>query len=208
MNNAKITQANSDLGQRLEIKGQRSEVRWRMGILLPALLIGLLALSVVSTTRSTAATAQPDAQKSFEMMKTLAGSWQGKLTTVPDVPDMKGAVAKVSLRVTSRGNALMHDLTVSGIPDNPITMFYLDTDRLLLTHYCDAGNRPRMEGKMSADGKTIEFEFVDIAGATQKGHMHHSVFTLIDADHHTEDWTFMLPGDQSVRAHFDLSRVK
>lgn len=207
MNNAKTTQANSDPGCGL-ITRSLNRFAERTGILLPALLIGLLALSVISTTHSTAATAQPDAQKSFDTMKSLAGSWQGKLTTVPDMPDMKGAVARVSLRVTSRGNALMHDLTVSGIPDNPITMFYLDSDRLLLTHYCDAGNRPRMEGKISSDGKVIEFEFVDVAGGTQKGHMHHVVFTLIDADHHTEDWTFMLPGDQSVRAHFDLSRTK
>ena len=121
---------------------------------------------------------------------------------------MKGAIAKITLRVTSRGNALMHDLTVSGIPDNPITMFYLDSDRLVLTHYCDAGNRPRMEGKMSPDGKVLEFELLDVAGGMQKGHMHHAVFTLIDADHHTEDWTYMLPGDQSVRAHFELSRIK
>ena len=207
MNDAKITQANPDLRHGL-ITRSLKRFAGRAGILLPALLIGLLALSFVSITRSTAAPAQPDAQKSFETMKTLAGSWQGSLTTVPEVPAMKGAVAKISLRVTSRGNALMHDLTVSGIPDNPITMFYLDADRLLLTHYCDAGNRPRMEGKISPDGKVIEFDLMDVAGGMQKGHMHHSVFTLIDADHHTEDWTFMLPGDQSVHAHFDLRRTK
>jgi hypothetical protein len=207
MNNAKITQANPDLGRGLTTRSLK-RFAGRTRILLPALLIGLLALSVISTTRSTAAPAQPDAQKSFETMKTLAGSWQGSLTTVPEVPAMKGAVAKISLRVTSRGNALMHDLTVSGIPDNPITMFYLDADRLLLTHYCDAGNRPRMEGKISPDGKVVEFDLMDVAGGMQKGHMHHAIFTIIDADHHTEDWTFMLPGDQSVRAHFDLSRTK
>ena len=67
---------------------------------------------------------------------------------------------------------------------------YLDGDRLLLTHYCDADNRPRMVGKMSPDGKTVEFDFLDISGNLQYGHMQHAVFTLIDANHHTEDWTF------------------
>ena len=208
MNNAKTTQANSDLRHGLISRSLRRFAE-RKGIFLPALLIGFLALSLSSTTRSTAAPAQPEAQKAFEIMKTLAGSWQGTLTITPEVPAMKGATAKLTLRVTSRGNALMHDLTVSGIPDNPITMFYLDTDRLLLTHYCDAGNRPRMEGKISPDGKTIEFDFLDVSGGTQKGHMHHAVFTLIDADHHTEDWTFMFPGAESGgRAHFDFSRAK
>ena len=32
---------------------------------------------------STAAFAQSDAQKSFDQLKTLAGSWEGHVTTVP-----------------------------------------------------------------------------------------------------------------------------
>jgi len=28
--------------------------------------------------------------------------------------------------------------------------------------------------------------------------MHHAVFTVIDANHHTEDWTYMTPGDKPV----------
>jgi hypothetical protein len=145
-----------------------------------------------------------EAQKSFDTMKALAGSWEGPVTTSPETPEIQGKPAQVLLRVTSRGHALMHDLSIPGIPDNPITMFYLDSDRMLLTHYCDAGNRPRMTGKMSPDGKTVEFEFLDIAGNPMY-HMHHAVFTLIDANHHTEDWTFMM-GDKPIHAHFDLHR--
>ena len=115
---------------------------------------------------------------------------------------------QVSLRATSMGNALMHEMTGAGRPDDPITMLYLDGDRLLLTHYCDAGNRPRMTGKMSPDGKTVEFDFLDVAGSTQYGHMHHAVFTTLDPNHHIEDWTFMVEGDKPVHAHFDLQRTK
>jgi hypothetical protein len=147
-----------------------------------------------------------DAQISFDTMKTLAGSWEGPVTTSPQAFEVEGKPAHILLRVTSRGNALMHDLTIAGIPDNPITMFYLDSDRMLLTHYCDAGNRPRMTGKMSPDGKKVEFEFLDIAGNPQY-HMHHAVFTIIDENHHTEDWTFMM-NDNPVHAHFDLQRTK
>jgi hypothetical protein len=86
-------------------------------------------------------------------------------------------------------------------------MFYLDGDRLLLTHYCDAGNRPRMAARVSPDGKTVEFDFLDVAGGTKYGHMDHAVFTLIDANHHTEDWTYMMPGDKPMHAHIDLQRV-
>ena len=166
-----------------------------------------LMLSVILVSACTVALAQSDAQKSFDKMKTLAGSWEGRITTTPPEPDIEGKLAQVSLRVTSMGNALMHEATGMGRPDDPITMFYMDGDRLLLTHYCDAGNRPRMTGKLSPDGKTVEFEFLDVAGSTQYGHMHHGVFTFIDANHHTEDWTFM-HGDKPVHAHFELQRTK
>src|SRR5712692_10272746 len=142
---------------------------------------------------------QSDAQKAFEIMKTMAGSWEGNIV---------GMSTHITIRVTSSGNAILHEATGPGRPDNPITMFYVDGDRLLLTHYCDAGNRPRMAGKMTTDGKTVEFDFLDVAGSTQYGHMHHAVFTTLDPNHHIEDWTFMVEGDKPVHAHFDLQRTK
>jgi hypothetical protein len=172
------------------------------------LLFVLIMLSV-------AAFAQSDAQKSFDSLKTLAGSWQGHVTTVPKMGDMgNDALMQVTMRVTSRGNALVHEMKGAGEPDDParydhpVTMLYLDSDRLLLTHYCDAGNRPRMVARTSPDGKTVEFDFLDVSGSTDKGHMQHAVFTIIDANHHTEDWTYLMPGDKPVRAHFDLQRTK
>lgn len=164
-------------------------------------------LPVVLLTLSSLALAQSDAQKSFDKLKSLAGTWEGQVTTTPQHPEMDGKVMQVTLRVTSRGNALMHEMTAPGMPDDPITMLYLDGDRLLLTHYCDAGNRPRMLAKASPDGKTVEFDFLDVAGSTQYGHMHHAIFTAIDANHHTKDWIFM-QGDKPVHAHVDLQRTK
>src|SRR5438045_9783179 len=105
---------------------------------------------------------QSDAQKAFEKLKTLAGSWQGSVM---------GMSVQMTIRVTSRGNAILHEATSSGMPDNPITMIYVDGDRLFLTHYCDSGNRPRMEGKLSPDGNSVEFNLVDITGSTQRGFM-------------------------------------
>ena len=166
----------------------------------------LLLLSTVAFPQSDAP--KSDGQKSFDQLKTLAGSWEGHVTTIPLQADIEGKLMHVSLRATSMGNALLHEATGAGRPDDPITMLYLDGDRLMLTHYCDAGNRPRMVGKIAPDGKTVEFEFLDVAGSTQYGHMHHAVFTVVDADHHTEDWTYMQPGDKPVHVHFDLERTK
>jgi hypothetical protein len=166
----------------------------------------VMLLSTVALAQTGAQT--PDAQQSFDKLKTMAGSWEGRVTTVPPQADIEGKPIQVSLRVTSMGNALVHEMTGAGRPDHPVTMLYLSGDRLLLTHYCDAGNRPRMTGKLSPDGKTVDFEFLDVDGGLQYGHMHHAVFTAIDADHHIEDWTYMQPGDKPVHAHFELQRTK
>ena len=72
-------------------------------------------------------------------------------------PRAYGAV-RVSLRVTSGGAALMHEMVLEGRSDDPsrrdddsITMLYIDGDRLILPHYCDSGkNRPRMVGRFPA----------------------------------------------------------
>ena len=156
-----------------------------------------------------------DAQKAFTELKTLAGKWDAKVSTGPKMPQMgEGTAAQINLRVTSRGNSLVHEMydpQHADEPshfDHPVTMFYLDGDKLLLTHYCDAGNRPRMSARISPDGKTIDFDFVDVTGNMKYGHMQHAVFTIIDANHHTEDWTYMMPGDKPVRAHFDLTRAQ
>ena len=164
--------------------------------------------TIVLVSLSMPAWAQSDAQQSFDKLKTLTGSWEGHVTTLPPQAEIEGKPMQVTLRTTSMGNALMHEMTAAGRPDDPITMLYLDGDRLLLTHYCDAGNRPRMTGKILSDGKTVEFDFLDVAGSTQYGHMHHAVFTLTDSNHHTEDWMYMEPGDKPVHAHFELQRIK
>jgi hypothetical protein len=159
--------------------------------------------------------ATPEAQKSFDAMKGLAGNWEGPATLDPPQPEMSdGKPLHITMRVTSRGNALVHEMQEAGTPldatkyDHPVTMFYVDSGRLTLIHYCDAGNRPRMVARTSADGKSVEFDFLDLAGGTEYGHMHHAVFTFIDANHHIEDWTYMMPGDKPVHAHFDLKRAQ
>ena len=154
-----------------------------------------------------------EAQKSFDQLKTLAGNWTGT-AAMGQGSETNSAPVRVSLRVTSGGAALMHEMVPEGRPndptngdDDPLTMLYVDGDRLLLTHYCDSGkNRPHMVGKLSPDGKTVEFDFLDVSGGTKDGYMQHALFTLIDSSHHTEDWTYMMPGKKASHAHIDLHR--
>ncbi len=92
-------------------------------------------------------------------------------------------------------------------PENMITMFHMDGDRLLMTHYCSVGNQPRMK-VVASDAKSVSFEFLD--GTNIKPgdhHMQHVTFTQPDATHHTEEWTFLDHGKE-MKEVFTLERAK
>ena len=152
-----------------------------------------------------------EAQKAFAILKSFAGEWQGGVTMNPPMNGVGKADVDVSLRVTSRGNSIVHEMQASNTPfdytkqDHPVTMFYVDGDQLNLVHYCDAGNRPHMVARPSADGKTVEFDFVDVSGPTKFGNMYHAVFTKIDENHHIEEWTFKTPAGM-MKARSELAR--
>jgi hypothetical protein len=140
----------------------------------------------------------------FDVLKGLVGAWTGTVITDPHNPDIEGHI-QVTMRVASRGSVLEHEIAPGGVPEP--TMIYMDGDRLTLVHYCEAGNRPRLIARASADPNTLDFEFADISGSRQPVYLKQFLFTIVSVDHHTEDWTFELPGQKELRAHFDLKRA-
>jgi hypothetical protein len=148
---------------------------------------------------ASAALAQSDAQKSFTQLRSLEGSWEGK--------NSEGMPLHVSFRDTADDTAVMSEIQGHG-RENMITMFHMDgPNKLLVTHYCSAGNQPRMQASASPDGKTITFTFVDATNlsAPDAGHMQQLVVAVLDANHHTEDWTFLDHGKE-MKEFFDLHR--
>ena len=150
---------------------------------------GILLLSAV------AAVAQSDGQRAFDKLKSMAGTWEGKMND--------GQTITMTYSVVSGGTAVMADAT----HESMVTMYTLDGDRLLMTHFCASGNQPRMAAALSPDGKTLEFTFLDATNlaSPQAGHMHHAVFSFTDADHYREEWTWTKDGQNRVE-HFDLHR--
>lgn len=166
--------------------------------ILPALLI-CFVVGVTSAAQTTAPSS--DAQKAFDNMKSLAGSWQGTIMNIP---------INVTIRPASSGTAILHEATTDGghPPNHEITMFYVEGDRLLATHFCDAGNRARFEGKLSPDGKSSEFNLLDVAGSTKGGLVKRIVFTIIDANKHVVEFTFIKPDGKPIELRGEFERTK
>jgi hypothetical protein len=132
----------------------------------------------------------------FDSLKTLAGAWDFK------GPD--GKPAQVTWRLVSGGSALMEELP----HDSMVTMYHLNNDKLLMTHYCSAMNQPRMQADISADGKTITFNFLDATNlaSPNDGHMQKMVLTFKDKDHFSEQWVFSKDGKDAEHMTFDYTR--
>jgi hypothetical protein len=136
----------------------------------------------------------------WEKMKSLVGAWQGTA---------EGRPVSVTYALVSNGTALMETLD-GGHDASMITMYTPDGATILAAHYCSAGNQPRMRAKASADGKSLDFQFVDVsnvAGSTGEV-MQRLVVTFVNADHFQQQWTSRGKDGKDLTSVFAYTRRK
>lgn len=160
----------------------------------------VLFAALVLTTTLAAQTAN-NTNPAFDALKSLSGEWQGHMEM-----GGKPMPATTSFRIVSDGSAILNILG-QGTPHEMVTMFHPDGPDVLATHYCGSHNQPRFRLTTSSDPKVLDFEFKDVTNlaSPSAGHMVHVKFTIIDADHHVEDWTFLANG-KSETTRFDFHR--
>ena len=147
------------------------------------------------------APAEDAAQKqAFDRLKALAGDW---VAVGGD-----GSVA-VRYKVTAAGSALVETL-LPGKQHEMVTVYHRDGKDLTLTHYCAAGNQPRMRMVPGPDPNQIAFQFTSATNmkSLAEGHMHEMTMQLVDADHIKTAWTFLKDGKPGDPEKFDLTRKK
>ena len=157
--------------------------------------VSILTMLIVMTVSAHSARATNNAAAGFEKLKSLVGEWQGKTS--------EGEAVTLSYQLVSSGTALMETLTQANEP-NMITIYHLNGDKIMMTHYCSVGNQPRMQAAVPAgDIKSLRFVFLD--GANLKshgdGHIHSLTVTFQDNDHFTQEWTWRDGGKDSHSRH-------
>ena len=137
--------------------------------------------------------------EAFEKMKTLAGSWTGTMKGDKDLP------ATARFQTVSDGSVLAAWLG-EGTPYEMVTMFHMDGDTLMATHYCAGHNQPRFVLVMDGDRNRLVFAFKDGTNIKpEAGYMHQVTFILDGPNHHIQEWTY-LKNDKKETSCFDFKR--
>jgi len=159
--------------------------------------VGMMAL--VAGAASLAAD-KTKSEEAFDRLASLKGEWEGQQDGV-----------KISLvyTLTANGSALMEEFRPESGPVM-VTMFTVDGDHLIATHYCSAKNQPQMVTSAITDAQTpLAFSLARITGLKSQDAWHNTGLTVIqeDSDHLTQEWTYQSKG-KSGKTVFRYTRVR
>ena len=152
-------------------------------------------IAMLLATAALAFAGGPGARAQFDQLKTLAGKWEGKPSG--------GHTSRLTYEVVSNGAALFERMD----HDSMTSMYHLDGDRVLLTHYCAAGNQPRLA--LSAEGNVYTFTYVDATNVASPKVpiIVKMVLRIVDKDNIVQEWTSRTDGKLDSLV-VELHRVK
>jgi len=163
------------------------------------ILAAAIALTLV-VAAITPAVEKPSSVVAFEQLASLVGEWQG----------MQGDTEiKLVYTLTADGSALMEEFRAAKTA--MVTMFTLDGDHIIATHYCSAGNQPQMVTKSITEplAKGLTFSLSSVTGLKTPGDWHNTglTVTLEDKQHLTQVWTYEYDGKKGTNTfHFTRTR--
>ena len=145
---------------------------------------------------------KPAVPSPLDRFKALKGAWDA------DIDGDGKSDATVEYRVVGAGSAVVETL-FAGTEHEMVTVYHMDGEALMCTHYCAAGNQPRLKAvKVEAD--TVAFEMKDITNLVDPAamHMHAATFTF-NADGTVRSvWRSQAGGKPGHTADFRLTRRK
>lgn len=161
-------------------------------LLLVMIACVLLAQTVLARGRAAAG---------FEKLKSLVGEWTARSDN--------GRSVRLSYTLVSGDTALMESLEPENEP-TMISVYHVDGEHLVMTHYCSAGNQPRMRAEVPpGEIKLLAFRFTNVTNLKMhsEGHMRHLALAFIDRDHITQTWAWREKGKE-VPTIFNFERKK
>jgi hypothetical protein len=155
---------------------------------------------------STPTTVAPatEAQKAvlLERVKQLRGTWE--------MVDEHGKPAgQIVYAVSSNGSAV-REVMFPGSDEEMTNVYHMDGPTLVMTHYCAAGNQPRMRAAPGGPADPIDLRFDGVSNLRQADEMYmgRMKLTIADRDHIRQEWWSYRSGKEDLAHHvaFDLKR--
>ncbi len=129
----------------------------------------------------------------FRQLSALVGDWEGIQGNVP---------IAVTYALTGDGSALMEYMKPGNSRTGAmVTMFTVDGEHLIATHYCAAGNQPQMvTGIPDNLEQGVTFSLARVTGMKTPDDWHNTGLTFVqdDKDHITQRWTYSYKGQAGV----------
>jgi hypothetical protein len=121
----------------------------------------------------------PPKNAGMDKMKSLVGTW----VKVDEKGNPTDEVVS-EIKLTAGGSAVQETL-FPGQPHEMVSIYTVDGDKLLMTHYCMLGNQPQMKADPKSSANQLKFEFIGGTNLdpTKDKHMHGATLTIVDPDH-------------------------
>jgi len=152
-----------------------------------------------------------DAASAMAFLTTLSGEWQagsGATREHGGSAAARPSGSGLSFKTKAAGSAVVQT-TGAGQPGEMETIFHLDGDQLLLTHYCALQNAPIL--KFEKSNKPGELKFVFQGGTNfdpaVDAHFHEGTFQIKDKDTLEQTFTVFANGKASPEGRAVLHRV-
>jgi hypothetical protein len=162
-------------------------------------MVGIVRIALFGAASTAFATDKTKSEEAFDRLATLKGEWSG---------EQEGVKISLIYTLTANGSALMEEFRPESGPVM-ITMFTVDGDHLIATHYCSAKNQPQMITSAITDAqKPLAFSLARITGLKSPDDWHNTGLTMIqeDSDHLTQEWTYQSKG-KNGKTIFRYTRV-
>ena len=164
-----------------------------------SVVVGIIGATLVVATTAVFPADKTKSEQAFDRLASLKGEWKG---------DAFGGPTKLIYTLTANGSALMERCRPQK-GNEMITMFTVDGDHLIATHYCSAKNQPQMATAAIADPqKPLAFLLVRVTGLKSQGDFHNTGLTMVqeDNDHLTQEWSYQSKGKTGKNV-FHFARV-
>jgi hypothetical protein len=158
------------------------------------------AALIVAVWASSQPAPEDRARFDLDTIKQLSGAW----VSIDEHGKVTDEVVS-NFKVTAGGSAVI-EMLFEGGEHEMVTLYHMEGEDLILTHYCMLGNQPRMKAR--AEGDKLVFECADnpALDCSTVQHMHRGEITFVDENRMKSAWSMLDKGEHTQTERFEVVR--